>query len=559
MAQQLDTVKKLIENRGIVSTILKGARSTALTRHRGILSKLLEVRAEENPNRVGLIFENGGHYADDRLTYAMLDSNSKRMAWALRGEGFERGDKIAMVMRNHPEFIYALAACSMLGATLVPIDPRAKGEKLAYMLGDSDARAVITTADLLPEVEDAMAEVSGLDRIYLSLKPDADMALAERYPTTNEWLERRDVYGIEDRVEQTGAPIQIIYTSGVTGNPKGVALDSQRNVMYCLLGFLVWDYRPDDVLYTGLSLTHGNAQAVTLLPGLSMRLPVVISQRFTKSRIWDVCRKYGCTTFSLLGGMMSGIYNEPPKRDDADNPVRVVISAGTPNAIWRDFEERFDVDILEWYGAIEGGLAFNPVGVGPRGSFGKPIPGIMEMRVVDEEDNEVPAGTSGELVSRMATKNVVEYYKKPEASAEKTRGGWLRSGDIVHRDADGWLYFDYRKGGALRRSGDFIKPDLVERVVGEHPDVSEVCVYGIPAASGAPGESDLVAAVVPFTGREIDAASIFNAAMEGLERNSVPSYIQVVVEIPKSPSEKHLERVLRDSFRPEADNVFMLK
>lgn len=559
MGQQLDTIKKLVDNRDIIATVLRGARSTSFIRHKGIFSKLLEVRAEENPNRVGLIFENGGHYADDQLTYAMLDANSKRMAWALRKEGFERGDKIAMVMRNHPEFIYALAACSMLGAALVPIDPRAKGERLSYMLGDSDAKAVMTTADLLPEVEAASAEVPGLSKIYLSLKPDADKALASRYRTTNEWLERREVFAIEDRVEQTRAPVQIIYTSGVTGNPKGVALDSQRNMMYCLLGFLVWDYQPDDRLYTGLSLAHGNAQAVTLLPGLSMRLPVVISQRFTKSRIWDVCRRYGCTTFSLLGGMMSGIYNEPPRPDDGVNPVRMVISAGTPNAIWREFERRFDVNILEWYGAIEGGLAFKPVGEGPQGSFGKPIPGIMEMKVVDEEDNEVPPGISGELISRMATKNAVEYYKKPEASAEKTRGGWLRSGDIVHRDADGWLYFDYRKGGALRRSGDFIKPDLVERVIGEHPDVSEVCVYGIPAASGAPGESDLVAAVVPFKGNKIDAGSIFKAAAKNLERNSVPSYIQVVGEIPKSPSEKHLDRILKEAFSPDADNVHELK
>ncbi|RJP31884.1 MAG: hypothetical protein C4536_06935 [Actinobacteria bacterium] len=325
------------------------------------------------------------------------------------------------------------------------------------------------------------------------------------------------------------------------------------------LGYLVWDYRRDDILYTGLSLAHGNAQAVTLFPGLSMGIPVVISQRFTKSGIWGVCRKHGCTTFSLLGGMMSGIYNEPQRPDDADNPVRKVISAGTPRAIWEDFERRFGVQILEWYAAIEGGFAYRPFGKGPVGSFGKPLPGLVEMRVVDEEDNEVQPGVTGELISRMLTGSSVEYYKKPEASEEKTRGGWLRSGDMVHRDEEGWLFFDYRKGGALRRAGDFIKPDLVEKVIGEHPDVSEVCVYGIPAASGAPGESDLVAAVVPFEGKEIDTGSIFAAAMEGLERNSVPSYIQVVEEIPKSPSEKHLDRLLREAFSPNAVNVYKLE
>jgi len=129
----------------------------------------------------------------------------------------------------------------------------------------------------------------------------------------------------------------------------------------------------------------------------------------------------------------------------------------------------------------------------------------------------------------------------------------------VHMDEEGWYFFDFRRGKSLRRAGDFIKPDLVEKVIGEHPDVSEVCVYGIPAASGAPGESDLVAAVVPFEGKEIDTESVFDAAVRGLERNSVPTYIQVVEDIPKSPSEKHLDRLLKDAFSPEADSVFELK
>ncbi len=543
-------LSQLLENREMISNVVRGVYTSGFPKHRGVLSKMLELRAAEDPNRVGLYIENGGVYPDDRLTYAMLWANSLRLAHALHAEGFEQGDKLALVMRNHPEFIYAWAACSMLGTVLVPIDPRGKGEKLVYQLGDSDAKAVMTMGDLLPEVEAATGQVAGLDKIYLSLKPDADMGLASRYQTVNEWLERREVSGLDGRVDNPTAAVQIIYTSGVTGNPKGVTLDSMRNAMYCLLGFAVWDYEPDDRLYTGLSLAHGNAQAVTVIPGLNMKLPIVISQRFTKSRIWDVCRQYGCTTFSLLGGMMSGIFNEPPRRDDAANPVRVVISAGTPLAIWEEFEERFSVKILEWYGAIEGGLAYKPVDVGPIGSFGKPIPGMLKMKVVDEEDNEVPAGSTGELVSRMALRsaNKVDYYKKPDASAEKMRGGWLHSGDIVHRDKDGWFFFDYRKGGALRRQGDFIKPDLVERVIGEMPEISEVCVYGIPAASGAPGEWDLVAAVAPFPGMTIDPDAVINFCSSRLEGNSIPSHIQVVDEIPKSPSEKYLDRVLREQF-----------
>ncbi len=128
------------------------------------------------------------------------------------------------------------------------------------------------------------------------------------------------------------------------------------------------------------------------------------------------------------------------------------------------------------------------------------------MKVVREDDTDCAPHEVGELVSRMVGQEVeVEYLGKKKASEEKTRGGWLRSGDMCHADEEGWLYFDYRKGGGLRRAGDFIMPEHVESVIATHPDVTDVCVYGIPAASGAPGEVDLVAAVVAAPGRTIEA------------------------------------------------------
>jgi crotonobetaine/carnitine-CoA ligase len=164
----------------------------------------------------------------------------------------------------------------------------------------------------------------------------------------------------------------------------------------------------------------------------------------------------------------------------------------------------------------------------------------------------------GEIVSRPATGESasVEYHGNEEASREKTRGGWLRSGDMGHRDADGWLFFDYRKGGSIRHNGDFINPGFVEKAIAEHPAVSDVFVYGVPAASGAPGEKDVVAAIVPAPGVELDPASVFRACRRGLEPNFVPSYLQVVDEIPKTASEKPQERFLLDRFRPGAPGVY---
>jgi crotonobetaine/carnitine-CoA ligase len=296
---------------------------------------------------------------------------------------------------------------------------------------------------------------------------------------------------------------------------------------------------------------------VTLAGALCLELPAVISRRFTKSRLWDICRKHGCTTFSLLGGMATAIYSEPIRPGDADNPVRMVTSAGMPYGIWESFEQRYDVKILEWYGAVEGGLAYKPIGQGPVGSFGKPAPGL-EMKVLDESDNECPPGVPGEICSRPASGESakVEYHDNPDASEKKTRGGWLRSGDIGHSDEEGWLFFDYRKGGGIRRSGDFVNTGFVEKVIAEHPDVSDVFVYGVPSKLGAPGESDVVAAVVAAPGRTLDPASVIELCRRGLEPNFIPSHLQVVDEIPKTASEKPQERFLRERFAIGAEGVY---
>ncbi|MDT8273124.1 MAG: AMP-binding protein, partial [Desulfomonilia bacterium] len=401
----------------------------------------------------------------------------------------------------------------------------------------------------LEQLSEVVDDLAGVKLISVAYQKGHDVPVDSRFHVLNETLEQDSWGRVDQKIFDVRHPMQIIYTSGTTGDPKGVKIRNNRTGVYNILNQIVWKYKPNDVLYNGLSLTHGNAQAVTLFPALYSGITAVFSPRFTKSRIWDICRKYGCTSYSLLGGMMGGIFNEPEKPNDADNPVEVVISAGTPPAIWETFEKRFNVKILEWYGAVEGGFAYKPIGKGPIGSFGKPVPGVMEFKVVDENDKEVPVGEKGELISRMIRGDTkVDYLGLPEASKEKTMGGWLRSGDIVHKDAEGWYYFDFRKGTELRRAGDFIQPDHVERVIGEHPDVSEVCVYGIPAASGAPGESDLVAAIAPFEGKAIDPKEIFETCRKSLEANFIPSHLQIVQEIPKTISEKALDRKLKEDF-----------
>jgi crotonobetaine/carnitine-CoA ligase len=150
---------------------------------------------------------------------------------------------------------------------------------------------------------------------------------------------------------------------------------------------------------------------------------------------------------------------------------------------------------------------------------------------------------------------VVEYYKNPEASAKKCAGGWLHMGDIVREDADGWLYFLFRQGGGIRRNGDFVNPGFIEKAVAEFESVDDVFVYGVPASNGAPGEKDVVAAIVLRDAAGFDPARLLAHCVARLDRNAVPSYFQVVEAIPKTASEKPQERFLIERFQNNPADV----
>lgn len=526
-----------------------------------ILADLVRDKAARRPDFEVLTFEHlsldGEATPDEVRTYAALAANGDRVAAALLAHGLGRGERFGLMMRNHPEFVETMIAASLTGCVLVPIDPRTRGEKLAFMLRDARCRGIVCADYCLEQVLAVRGQCPELGWV-LALETGEGVAAGTVAAAPGVDSLRAALAGPPVAVSprlQPGDPLQIIYTSGTTGDPKGVVFPNERFGAMAMLGALA-GYRPDERPYTGLSLTHGNAQAVTLAPALTMELRAVFSRRFSKSRLWDVCRRHGCTVFSLLGGMATAIYSEPPKPDDADNPVRFVTSAGMPAGIWEPFERRFAVRVLEWYAAVEGGLAMKPIGEGPIGSFGRAGPGT-EMRILDADDRECPPGVLGEICSRqIGAAPSVEYHGNPEASAAKTRGGWLRSGDIGHADAEGWLFFDFRRGGGIRRNGDFVNPGFVERAIAEHPSVSDVFVYGVPAASGAPGESDVVAAVVPVDRATFDPAALLAACRRALEANFVPSYIQIVDEIPKTASEKPQERFLLDAFSAPGAAVY---
>lgn len=509
-----------------------------------IIANLVAAQAAAHPDLDVLTFEHEGR--TETRTFRALWENAQRLAAALRKLGCSRGDRFALLIQNHPEFVELMVASAILGTVTVPIDARTRGARLAYMLRDSDSRGVVCASYSLDGLREALPECPNIR--WIASIDAIDAALPVACHRLQDWL----AAPLPDpllavAVEQETEAMQLMYTSGTTGDPKGIVIPHARFGAVSAHGEAVFGYRAGDRPYTGLSLTHGNAQFVTLAPSLKMGLRAVISRKFSKSRLWNIVREHGCTTFSLLGGMATAIHAQPRQDSDADNPVRLVISAGMPAVLWRDFASRFNVEIFEFYGAMEGGMCINRPGAGPIGSCGRPAPGLIA-RIADEHGNEVPRGEVGELQFRMANGPFppVTYHNNPLASAGKVIDGWLSSGDMARMDADGWVFYEYRKGGGIRRNGEFVSTAFVERVLGEHPGVDDIFVYGVAATNGAPGEKDIVAAIVPTA--LFHPAALFAWARAKLEPNMVPSYLHIVDQIPKTASEKPQERFLLDDF-----------
>jgi crotonobetaine/carnitine-CoA ligase len=523
------------------------------------LGQLVRSRAgwpEEPPLLTFVGHDASGAYVVAHRHYASLWRRGQAIARALAARGVAAGDRFALQMQNHAEFADAVVASAILGAVFVPIDPRTRGKKLQYMLDAVGCKGVIAGTYCLEALQEVVHEAPSVGWVLLVGPRDPARAL----PARTEWLDDvvvpdgPDLPVAGDRLDMA---MQMMFTSGTTGDPKAIVGTYQR---YASIGDIVraLGVVDSDRMYTGLSMTHGNALMITMGGALYTGVPAVFSLKFTKSRLWSVIRDFRCTTMNLLGGMFSAIYSEPPTERDADNPLRVVLSAGMPKNLWESFEKRFDLRVLEFYGASEGGLLVKHPGVGPIGSIGRPPPNLIA-HILDEEDRECAPFQPGEIVFENADGSpaVVDYFGNPDASQKKTRGGWLRMGDIGYRDDEGWFYFMHRMGNEIRRNGDFISPGFLEKEIAEHPNVIDVFVYGVKSTNGTPGEKDVVAAIVAQDARAWDAESVFAFCETRLEKNSVPSYLQLVDEIPKTASEKPLERVLLETFSPSAANVFV--
>ncbi|MEO5598831.1 MAG: AMP-binding protein [Novosphingobium sp.] len=494
------------------------------------------------PDREILTFvdvRSDGSLGKETRTFAALLERAKLLAGALLAEGMAASEPFAIIMPNHPEFVEAIVASEIAGTVFVPIDPRTRGEKLAYMLRFAGCRGAIVSTDVVPALRPLLGDLPDLRWLWVLGDNESD-GIAHSLESVIS-RSRPAVIVAPRLLTDT---MQMLYTSGTTGDPKAIQSPYSRFARIGALGDTI-GLTPQDRPYTGLSLTHANAQLITLGNALGMGLPLTISRQFTKSRLWEILARHECTTFNLLGGMATAIFAEDEGPWDRAHKVRYVLSAGMPAALWRPFEERFGVRIFEFFGAAEGGLTMNAPGEGPIGSVGKAPAGTI-CAILAEDDGECGPGVHGEICFRNADGSValVSYYQNADASVAKTRGGWFRTGDIGYKDKDGWVFFSHRAGQSVRRNGNFISTGDIETVIATFPGVADTYVYGVSTPANTPGEKEVVAAIVPQSGDLFDPLAIFSYCAEKLGSTSVPSFVQIVHEIPKTASEKPQERYL---------------
>jgi long-chain acyl-CoA synthetase len=493
------------------------------------IPELLQQRVNAAPDKLFLFSE-----ADKRqFTYEGFQAAVMRTARMLAARGVRKGGVVSLLLPNSVEYVIAYFACWQIGALAGPVNSLLKSQEIAYVISNSEARALLVNSEFLPLIETIRDELTSLQAV-ITFDNEADAT-------------REQITGADStaEIDQDHEAI-IIYTSGTTGKPKGCLL-THGNVIANARQISSWlGFTEKDRLLTMMPLFHMNAVSVTTMSALYAGGSTVVSPKFTASRFWQIISDYQVTSFGSVATMLSMLLSTYPNgvpEGLKTDQLRFAMcgSAPVPAEVLRRFEETFNCLVIEGYGLSESTCrsTFNPPDQRRRpGSCGVPIGN--EMRVVDEEDREVPDGELGEIVLR--GENILKgYYKNDTANATAFRSGWFHTGDIGYRDTDGFYYIVDRKSDMIIRGGENIYPREIDEVLYQHPDIAAAAAVGVK--DELYGE-EVAAVVVLKPGAHTTAQEVIDYCKARLADFKCPKTVHFVEDIPKGPTGKLLKREL---------------
>jgi carnitine-CoA ligase len=491
-----------------------------------VYPQLVAARAASTPDRTYLT-EVGGR----SLSYG--ETHAEALTWAarFRGLGVARGDTVAIMLATRAEAVTTWLGLGNVGAVEVPVNNALRGNLLTHVLTDSLARVLVTEGRYLEQLAQSLPDSPTIEVVVVL--DDADTS-AIPVPTLR----------LADLTEVDGTPAEpaaddigtIMYTSGTTGSSKGV-LVTWNHLHATVAGSMpIGDLGPDDVFYAPFALYHVTGKTTCYKAAL-LGGSIVLRERFSTDAYWADVRRYGCTTTVLMGAMAQFLHRQPPDPDDATTPMRNVLMAPLIPEV-EEFKARFGVRVCTVFNMTEVSSPITSDGwtLADATSCGRARPGY-DCRIVDEHDEELPPGEVGELVVRADEpwNLMAGYWNAPEKTVEAWRNLFFHTGDALTRDADGNFYYVDRIKDVIRRRGENISSVELESEVLEHPEVFAVAAYGVPSEFG---EDEVMIAVVPRPGATPDPGEIAEFLGPRVPAYMVPRYVDIVDDLPRTPTEK---------------------
>jgi long-chain acyl-CoA synthetase len=463
------------------------------------------------------------------MTYRALDEASAGIAGLLHDRGLKPGDRVGVMLPNVAEFPVVYYGVLRAGGVVVPMNPLLKVREVAYYLGDSEADVLFAWHAFADEASGG-AERAHAEAIIVDPASFPGLVSAAEPDFT-----------VMDRDDQDTAVI--LYTSGTTGQPKGAELTHGNLISNTEVACTdIVRAHPDDVIFGALPLFHVFGQTVALNVAVASGACLTLLPRFDAGQTLQIIADHRVTVFEGVPTMYVALLHRPDRADYDLSALRMCISGGAalPVEVLRGFEEAFGCGVLEGYGLSETSpvASFNHPGRERKpGSIGTPIRGV-QMRVMDDADNEMPQGEVGEIVIRGP--NVMKgYWHRPEATAEALRDGWFHTGDLARVDEEGYFYIVDRKKDLVIRGGYNVYPREIEEVLYEHPAVAEAAVIGLPH----PSLGEEVGAVVALKpGAAATAEELREHVKSQVAAYKYPRHVWIVDALPKGPTGKILKR-----------------
>jgi len=480
-------------------------------------------------------------YRDGQMTYADLNERVNRLASGLADLGIRPGDRILLALGNSPQFVISFFAILRCRGVVVPTNPQYTIHEFSAIIGDAAPTAVICAPHNAPVFQQLVQEQKLPLKIIVTRPTAAESTLYSFQELSaapaREWPDR----SAPDEV------IEILYTTGNTGGPKGVQL-TQENLYSNALAFArTCRYNPSDRALLVAPVFHSAAQTCILLASLVTGATVVIREGWENARrlLQDI-EQERITCFFGPPTMYALLIKEPDSALYNLGSWRLAISGGAALAprIFHAFADKFGFTITEAYGLTETSpvVCINPPdGVKKPGSVGRALPGV-EVKIVDYEDRELPAGQVGEIVVRGP--NVMKGYLNQEAETRWVmRNGWFHTGDLAYMDHEGYFYIVDRKKNVIIRGGLNIDPREVEEVLYSHPRVFDVAIVGVPDA--VMGEEVMAFIMLRDADQPVEVEELRRFCSQRLAEYKIPRYIQFVDDLPRTTSGKLFKREIK--------------